>query len=378
VSNTKIFKVNLSYCIKMVRRKIAYGIHGYGLGHTLRSLSIISGLAKDSDIRVFAGGHAHDFLTKNGYDLDVVRIPSLEYVHNEGDGDLSIYRTIKANVLKTLRLLTGIGKSTRKFQKEFDEFAPDAVISDCEAWTRKRAKKLGIPSISTDHTGVLAYCDLDIPPDLKRGQRLCGLGYRLLFRDPDKMIVPNFYPATPKKRFGERVSVIGPVIRDEVKQAEPRDGDHVLVYFRDSKVFPYDFEDYLSRLDRPVKVYGVDKDDHDNISFHQKSDRPFLEDLASCHAVISRAGNQLPGEMLYLGKPGLLLPSQSEAEQKINAHMWEKIGAGMQRDLSKLTFDDLQAFLENHRKFKAKIERMSVQDSTDHAHHLIHQYLQAI
>jgi uncharacterized protein (TIGR00661 family) len=353
-------------------KRIAYGINGDTLGPTLRASAILPELARKYDVRVFAGGNAYNFL-KGSY--HTVLTPHTVFCY-DSNHNLSVSRTISANWLRIAGLVTGLGTLNNQFRREFDEFAPDFVISDTETWTSRRARKFGIPDLRFDHPSYLAFCDLDLPSDLQRDKRILGFGYKLLFGLADRMIVPNFFPAQAKPRYEDITDVIGPIVRPEVKQAEITDKGHVLVYMSHFGSFPPQFEEHLTKLGIPVKVYGEEKEDHDNLTFHRKSHRPFLEDLASCHAVISRAGNQLPGEMLYLRKPALLIP-ESHVEQRINAYMWEKMGAGMQADIRTLSLEQITEFLGQHQRFRENMLAHR-QDSTGRALELIYQFIDTL
>ena len=73
--------------------KIAYGVMGYGRGHSTRARAVLPALMQEHDITVFAGGDAHDMLAR---DFPTVRIPTLGYVYNS-EGHASFPATIARN-----------------------------------------------------------------------------------------------------------------------------------------------------------------------------------------------------------------------------------------------------------------------------------------
>lgn len=80
---------------------------------------------------------------------------------------------------------------------------------------------------------------------------------------------------------------------------------------------------------REVRMYGLGAQPRrGNLVFRDIDEHRFLEDLATCDAMISTAGNQLVGEALYLAKPVLVLPEARNFEQYINAHFLARSGAG--------------------------------------------------
>ena len=70
----------------------------------------------------------------------------------------------------------------------------------------------------------------------------------------------------------------------------------------------------LAACGREVRVYGLGAQPSasGNLRFLAVDERRFMEDLATCTAVVSTAGNQLVGEALYLGKPVLVMPERAE------------------------------------------------------------------
>ena len=51
---------------------------------------------------------------------------------------------------------------------------------------------------------------------------------------PNKIIASAFYPATPKE---PGVTVVGPILRDEIKLIKSLKGKHILVYVKGKKHF---------------------------------------------------------------------------------------------------------------------------------------------
>ena len=109
--------------------------------------------------------------------------------------------------------------------------------------------------------------------------------------------------------------------------AVPRDEGFVLSYLR--RHTPFSAIESLADCGLPVRVYGLGRRDPvGRVSFHDIDERRFVEDLASCRALVSAAGNQLIGEALHLGKPLLVLPERAHAEQLMNSHFLNAMGCG--------------------------------------------------
>ena len=77
-------------------------------------------------------------------------------------------------------------------------------------------------------------------------------------------------------------------------------------------------------------VYGYDRNDQDgSIVYKHFGKVGFLEDLASCKAVIATAGFTLMTESFYLRKPYLALPMRGQFEQELNAFWMAKLNYGI-------------------------------------------------
>lgn len=320
------------------RLRIAYGVMGYGRGHATRVRSVLPALMEQHDVTVFAGGDAHPVLSPIA---PTVRIPTLGYVYGHS-GDLSVVGTVGRNFTGMSDLLLG-GNGLESVVRQLRDGAFDVVISDSEAWTHRAAERLGLPRISFDHVGIIAWCKPHFPSELwLRGQR-DGWVYRRLMGQPDRILICSFYPADP---IAPTTRVIGPVLRAELRQAEPRTGDFLLAYFNKGRYqYTASLDLALRRLDAQVVIYGTPYHGRvDNLEFRAPSNSGFIRDLASCRAVLSTAGNQLISEAIYFRKPIFALP-EDVFEQELNARMVERMGIGQRGRLAGLTVGDIEDFL---------------------------------
>ncbi len=330
--------------------RIAYGVHGYGRGHAMRALAVLPELARRHEVLVLAGGDAYQALCA---DRAVVRIPTFRYHYNRR-GRLSNLLNLRHNIGGVLDVRLQ-GPALDMVMETLAEFRPDVVLTDSEALTHRAAERLGLPRISFDHFGLLVYCR----PEMSSADRLVcrgnALAYRWLFGEPDRVIVSSFFDA-PAVRPG--VCVVGPVMRREVRETEPRDGEHLLVYLSMGE------HEYTPRIERallaagcPVRVYGTPRRGlQGNLQFKPTANLPFIEDLAGCRAVFATTGNQLMGEALYFGKPVLGMPIAC-LEQRLNARQIERLGAGMQIDRRRVSPEVLREFLRRGPEFRSRIRR---------------------
>jgi uncharacterized protein (TIGR00661 family) len=235
------------------------------------------------------------------------------------------------------------------------EFRPDVAICDAEPWSHAAAARLGIPRISFDHFGILAYCR---PPIVWTDRlRSCRdvLAYRALMGRPDRIIVSSFYDGGA---HDARIRFVGPLLRREVLCRRPKRGSHLLVYLNQgAHQFTPRIEAALRALSVPVVVYGTPRRGSEgNLTFSPPSNEPFLDDLASCRAVFSTAGNQLVGEALWLDKPMLVMPEHT-VEQRLNAAAVDRLGIGRRVCHTDVTGDVIERFLADEETFRGAMRK---------------------
>jgi len=337
--------------------RIAYGIHGYGQGHATRAWAVLPDLLRRHEVRIFAGGNAYEALCGS---FDVHRIPTLGFAYRGARA--SKWLTFKRNFPFVFDLMS-VGAVTRRMLSEFRGFAPDIAVCDCEPWTFRAAGMLGIPRIAFDHFGIMVRCRL------RQSWRRWAQGlvdrsvYRFLVGPAERALVSSFYPASPRS---SAVQMVGPLLRAQVRSVAPSQHSHVLAYLNQGKnqLTPSTC-DALANAGLKVLLYGTDRRGRQgNVHFCPPSDRAFLEDLASCRAVICTAGNQLVGEAMYYGKPLLVIP-ESSVEQHINAAAIAGLSVGECTEPEQLTSHRIRTFLERAPAYARNARRLARDGKTE-------------
>jgi uncharacterized protein (TIGR00661 family) len=325
--------------------RIVYGVFGYGRGHATRALSVLPELRKRHDVVILAGGDAYDSIAP---DYPVVRIPTLTYGYSS-EGRRSLSRTLGENLRHVGDVVLG-GEGFGEVARVMRDVNPAVAICDAEPWTHAAAARLGVPRISFDHFGILAYCRPPIPwSDRLRSFRDVS-AYRGLMGRPDRIIVSSFYDGAVKDR---RIRFVGPLLRPEVLRETPRHGDHLLVYLnRGAYQFTPRVENALRALRMPVVVYGTPRRGSDGLlAYREPGNETFIQDLASCRSVFSTAGNQLVGEAIWFNKPMLVMP-ENTVEQRLNAAALERLGIGMRVDQDEIDAATVRRFLDAEDVFR--------------------------
>ncbi|MEM7244520.1 MAG: glycosyltransferase family protein [Acidobacteriota bacterium] len=314
---------------------------GEGRGHATRARVLIEALRREHSLRIFAPADGHDFLAPlyagTGVDLRPMPGPVFGY---DRQGDVDYLATARANLGYTLRL-NGL---VSRLAAELREARPDLVIADFEPALPRAARRVGVPFVSLDHQHLLVTHEIPgLPPKARRMLPLLRTVVRAYHQGAAKTLVSSFH-AGPLRQGVRDVATVGVLLRPEITASRFTHGDYLVAYFR--KRAPEGVLDVLARSGRPVRIYGLgERADQGSLVFRPISERDFLDDLASCAAVVTTAGNQLIGEALSLQKPVLATPEPGNVEQVVNAALLEDSGCG--RGLVEGGLDDatLTAFL---------------------------------
>jgi uncharacterized protein (TIGR00661 family) len=145
-------------------------------------------------------------------------------------------------------------------------------------------------------------------------------------------LVTTFFQPPVVKR---RTTLVPPILRPQVLEARPEDGEHLLVYQTSTSYG--DLLEHLRVTGVECRIYGVrrgiEKEERDgNLRFMPFSDAGFIEDLRTARGVVANGGFTLLGEAVYLRRPVLSVPVGKQFEQVVNARYLELEGYGVAAD----------------------------------------------
>lgn len=305
--------------------RIAYSMAGEGRGHATRAKTIIDHLIKrQHQLLVFAPEFAFHFLDQVYRDetrVNVQEIPGLMFHYRN---ERLTYRKTAVGAVK---YLWNLPRLVRMLQDKIEEDSIELAITDFEPALPRAAQRLDIPWISIDHQHFLVVSDFRELP-LKLRVQAWGMAQivKNYHDNPLRTVVSSFYFPKVKPHFSNVVQT-GVLLRDQVVLAQPVQEEHFVVYLRrfaDRRIL-----EALACLSCEVRIYGLGLQRRQrNLRFREISESGFLEDLRSCRALISNAGNQLVGEALFLRKPVFVFPEQGNFEQEINARYLALSGGG--------------------------------------------------
>ena len=328
---------------------ILYGVNGEGSGHSTRAKEVISHL-------VGAGHTVHVVSFDRGLrnlkdDFEVTEIYGLRFAYV--NDRVRYRRTIGKNLLTVPQA----ARSLRRLLRQVDDWGIELVITDFEPLSCRVAHRRRLPLISIDNQHCLVHADITYPREYRREAAAAKLVTRLMTPRVAAYLVISFFQPTVRH---QRTWIFPPILRREVLDARPTNGEHVLVYVTSPSA-------RLVELLRGIRgrflLYGFDREGEDGkLTFKKPSLSGFLRDLASCRAVIANAGFSLVSEALYLGKPYLAYPVKRQFEQVFNAYYVDKMGYGAWWD--ELNKERIESFLFNLDGYREKLAGYPRQDNS--------------
>tara|TARA_Y100000031_G_scaffold154977_1_gene204305 strand:+ start:717 stop:1715 length:999 start_codon:yes stop_codon:yes gene_type:complete len=311
--------------------KIMYFIAGEGMGHMIRSRSIIDELNNEHEVKVFCGeSKAHYFTTP------VNKIPSFRI----------IYRNNKVMNLFTffynLAVLPKMFKEYFKISKMYDEFKPDLIITDFEPIGSYLAMNKKAKCLTIDNQHIISNCNINFKFSAQKMLSKLAIFLTVPY-STFNLILTYFHPKLKK----DNSKYFNPVVRENVRNLKSMEGLYYLVYqTSDSNK---NLLEELKKIDEKFIVYGFHKDLIDgNLTLKSNNEDTFFNDLANCKSVITNGGFTLISEALFLKKPILSIPIKKQFEQVVNAHYLDKLGYGM--SVSKFTKERFDEF--KHKSFQ--------------------------
>jgi len=313
---------------------ILYGVNGEGAGHSTRAKEVLSHLvAQGHKVHVASFDRGLENLEKH-FEVTEIFGFRFAYVNNR----VRYQRTIARNLITIPRA----ARSLARLKKLVEEWRIDLVITDFEPLTCHLGRKKRLPVISIDNQHCLTNAIVSYPRRWRRDAAAAKLVTRLMTPHANAYLVISFFTAPIRKR---NTFLFPPLLRQEILDAVPTQGDHVLVYVTSPAPV-------LAKLLRSVRcrfvAYGFGREGHNeegNVLYKKPSLDGFFRDLVSARAVIANSGFSLVTEALHLGKPYLAIPVSHQFEQIFNAYWLQKSGYGA--SWQELNQERIEAFLYN-------------------------------
>jgi uncharacterized protein (TIGR00661 family) len=311
---------------------ILYGVNGEGAGHSTRAKEVLSHLVSQGHAVHVASFDRGLQNLKQHFDVTEIYGFRFAYVNNR----VRYQRTIAKNLITVPQA----AKSLSRLKDLVDEWKIDLVITDFEPLTCHVGHRKGLPVISIDNQHCLTNAVVSYPRQYRRDAAAAKLVTRLMTPRANAYLVISFFTAPIRKR---NTFLFPPLLRQEIFDATPTEGDHVLVYVTSPAPA---LAKLLSSVRCRFIAYGFGREgEENNIRYKKPSLEGFFADLTSARAIVANSGFSLVTEALHLGKPYLAVPVSHQFEQIFNAYWLEKAGYGAYWE--DLTKERVEAFLYN-------------------------------
>jgi uncharacterized protein (TIGR00661 family) len=281
-------------------------------------------------VAVLAGGNPERLLPaffERAFKIQRITSPTFAQKENRG---ISVSRSI----LATAPQIPEIRESLNTIRDTIERARPDIIINFLEPLmgVYNLLHRHNMPVLAVGHQFMIKHPQFIKTDDFAMQQlsmhqyvRFCGARANYL--------ALSFYPA-PTARRG-RLIVSPPLLREQLFQLKPTNGDYLLVY-----LVLHGFAPDIIRWNKenpkiPIHCF-YDKPDapaeervSDTLTFHKLHGEKFLQMMAGCRAVVCTAGFESVCEAAYLGKPLMMVPVENHFEQYLNGLDAEHAGIGL-------------------------------------------------
>lgn len=334
--------------------RILYGVVGEGMGHAVRSRVVIEHLiAQGHDVVIMASSRACDFLKQHFAHLDVNRIHGFHLIYEENR--VRKGKTVWSNVQAGLAQLP---QNIAAYFELIEGFDPEVVISDFESWTYLFGIVHRLPVLSIDNMQIINRCTLprEVIDGYEKEFQFTKAFIKSKLPFCNHYLITTFFRPEIRK---PRTTLVPPILRPEILQAQATTGDHLLVY-QTSESYS-ELPHTLNQLGVECRVYGMRRHINEeqvegNLRYRPFSEAGFVADLASARGVIAGGGFTLMGEAVYLHKPMLCVPTGGQFEQILNARYLEHEGFGLAADELQSP-EPIRAFFARLDEFAANLAR---------------------
>ncbi|MGE0159571.1 MAG: glycosyltransferase family protein [Gemmatimonadales bacterium] len=315
----------------MSRLAVAFVVQGEGRGHMTQALALAGFLraAGHEVVRAFVGESPFRsvpdyFRNAIGAPLETFAAPT--QVPDRATRSVSATRTA-LDALRRLPEFVAAGKRIHRATESVD-----VVVNflDLVGGISRVVFRTRTPAVAVAHNYVFLHRDLADAPGAPLGRRAVLSYARATAGRADTKVALSYGPL-PADRAG-RLLVAPPLLRPEVERLAPRDGGHLLAYALNAG-----YGDLLAawqrrRPDVEVHCYldggaaALRAAPGPGFHAHPLAADAFLEHLASCRAYVGSAGFESVCEAFAMGKPALVVPTEGQLEQVLNA--WDARRAG--------------------------------------------------
>ena len=306
--------------------KYLFIVQGDGRGHMTQAITLsemlqrnghevveaLIGKSKEREIPAF-------FLTKMKTNVQPFETPS--FIFKNDKKHIHLAKTILYNL--SPEQIKKYAKSIEMIYKKIIALKPDVILNFYEMLTGfvYLRYNLKIPIIAVGHQYLQRHPDFRFSDIEDKSMLLFKLFTVFCNIGATKSLGLSFYPMS--NSIPDRLAVVPPLIRKEVREMNPSPGEYILGYMLnpgyEKEIRNWHEENPEIELhvfwDKKGAAKEISVDD--TFTLHALDDELFLEYMAGCKGYVTTAGFESICEAMYLDKPILMIPAH--LEQEINA-----------------------------------------------------------
>lgn len=319
-----------------------YTFHGITMGHTGRALELTQALQEKYDLHLFTYEEGYKLFLEKGWPKEKLhRIKNRVFSEDNQSNPYQMSYILQFY----LQLLD---QEVERVYKKFQHLCPVAILSDSEplgsrlsACFKSKNKKVPFMSLDSQHEFFHKIHE-NIGIFKKTALWFYMANEKCVTPWYDFHMVQTFHPV-PFPFY------IPPFISQEIRDLSIKKENKILVYLNANlkkedqlKIFSF-----LSKTKETCVIYTPnDMVSQENLIYKKPSRKEFLQDLASCKAVLTTAGVALVGEAQFLKKPMFVIPVPWDPEQYSNMLHVQSLDIGSGCPLDELTPKMFQSFLD--------------------------------
>jgi uncharacterized protein (TIGR00661 family) len=339
--------------------KILFMVQGEGRGHLTQAISLgqILRSAGHKIVGALVGtspGRQIPAFFNEAIQARVLHFDAPNIIYNAQGGGMNLQKTLYTHIGNLPKYL----RSLRQIHLAVQEIKPDLIVSfyDTYGGLYNVIYRSEVPMVCIAHQYLLLHPRFLFPKKSKFNQFLINLNSKSTSWLSKKRLALSFreIPSRPDLK----ITVVPPLLRQEVARLVPGAGDYFLVYMThhslSQQIIDWHQENPQVRLHCFWDNANVsDEFAYDEtLTFHRINSEKYLSMLANCRALVTTAGFESVCEAMYLGKPVMMVPVPNHFEQECNAIDGVISGAGVTYKSFDLSV--LQEYLPKHIDQSAK------------------------
>lgn len=351
--------------------KFIFVVQGEGRGHMTQAIALQNMIVAHGHevCAVMVGKSARREIPSFFYDnihSEIIPFESPNFVTDKNNKSIKIRKTIINNLARTSKFY----KNLKKIDAVVKEKKPDIFVNfyDFLGGLYFQLFNPGIPLYCIGHQYLLEHPEFVFPKKLKKSERFWYfVNSAITSHGATKKMALSFKPMADCEN--KNIYVVPPLLRNEVLELNPIQGEHLLVYMVNSGYSEDIKKWHKKHLDCSIELFSDRTDIEDgtlfdeNLRFNWLNDIKFLNRMQSCKAYASTAGFESICEAMYLGKPVLMIPPEGHFEQNCNALDAVLAGAGIQSN--EFNLSKLLEYIPKHKKDQLKNFRTWVNSAED-------------